>query len=74
MTYIHVTTTYPSGLVEVDQCQLAGNDCTLQEACVLWSVSCDDLSTSPQADSPSATVPSSPPPAADSSTSGPGTT
>ena len=43
VTYIHVTTTYPSGLVEVDQCQLSGNDCTPQQACDLWSVNCDDL-------------------------------
>ena len=51
VTYIHVTTTYPSGLVEVAQCQLSGNDCTPQQACDLWSVSCDDLSTSVQTDS-----------------------
>lgn len=72
--YIHVTTTYPSGLVEVDQCQPSGNDCTRQQACDLWSVSCDDLSTSPQADSTPVIAPSSAVPAADSTTGDPGAT
>ncbi len=74
VTYIHVTTTYPSGLVEVDQCQLSGYECTAQEACILWSVGCDDLSNSVQADSTPATAPSSPPPSADGSTGDPGPT
>jgi hypothetical protein len=74
VTYIHVTTTYPSGLVEVDPCQLSGNDCTPQQACELWIVSCDELSAGLQTDSTPVIAPSSPLPAAESTAGDPGAT
>jgi hypothetical protein len=73
--YIHVPgpSTPPSAVVDPNECQDSGNNCTDQQACEFWGMNCDSISatavqTPAQPAAPAAppdTTPSSPPTSTD---------